>query len=512
MLEDLSKISGLLCVENLLQYPFIQKKVQLFPYTFVKQHGLIPLKEENNTLYVAVSDPYNLDATEQMHSLVHTRLQEVIASRAEIEQAIEICYGATEKKEIIEEIPSSEKENKHTEYDLLEQNTDSANVNILNNILIEALRQKASDIHFEPIENGFLVRYRIDGILHQRHAFSKEVQIPIVSRIKVLAQLDIAEQRRPQDGRMKLRLGEREIDFRISTIPVVFGERVVLRILDRGQVVSGLNHLGMRDEIQQKMQRDLKSPQGIILVTGPTGSGKTTTLYSALTEISSMNLNIMTIEDPVEFKLEKMAQIAVNPKTGISFARGLRHILRQDPDVIMVGEIRDKETAEIAIQSSLTGHLVLTTLHTNDAPSAIVRLLDMKIEPYLIASSLLAVQAQRLVRKICPQCKEPYEISDKDKELFQFCKNQTSVKVAYRGKGCKSCFGLGYKGRAGIYEYMPVNSLLKKHIVENVNNTEIQKIARSQGMLSLREEGLKLCLQGITSLEEVFRVTQQIED
>jgi general secretion pathway protein E len=309
-------------------------------------------------------------------------------------------------------------------------------------------------------------------------------------------------------------MGGREIDFRVSTIPVVFGERVCLRILDRSQLQLGLDQLGIRAEMLHVLRKQIRKNQGILLVTGPTGSGKTTTLYSMLSEIRSPDVNIMTIEDPVEFKLEGLAQIGVNPKIDLNFAKGLRHILRQDPDVIMIGEIRDKETAEIAIQASLTGHLVISTLHTNDAPSAIARLVDMGIEPYLLTSSLIGVLAQRLVRKICPKCKISYEPT-KGEIVELGLKNQgveTSKIVLYKGKGCQHCFNTGYKGREGVYEFMPVSLKIKQQVLSSADSTKLQKIALDEGMLSLRKEGILLALSGATSLEEVLRVSRQLDE
>ncbi len=341
-----------------------------------------------------------------------------------------------------------------------------------------------------------------------------EIVSPLATRIKVLAQLDIAERRLPQDGRIKLRMGGREIDFRVSTIPIVLGERIVLRILDRAQLMVGFEKMGMRPNLLKRLRAHIKKNQGMILVTGPTGSGKSTTLYSALSEILSSEINIMTIEDPVEFKIERMAQISVNSKIDLSFAKGLRHILRQDPDVIMVGEIRDKETAEIAIQAALTGHLVLSTLHTNDAPSAIARLVDMGIEPYLISSSVLSIMAQRLVRTICQDCKRD-DFMTKEEASLNHLKLPDKLFEAgpvkfSKGQGCPHCFGSGYKGRCGIYELMDVTSKIKRQILLSAESTEIKRIAQEEGMESLAQEGIKLALQGKTTIDEVLRITSGV--
>ena len=321
-----------------------------------------------------------------------------------------------------------------------------------------------------------------------------------------MAKMDIAEYRLPQDGRIKLSIGERQIDFRVSTIPVVYGERIVLRILDKSNVILGLDKIGMDEDTLHAFQKYIYQNQGIVLVTGPTGSGKTTTLYSAIHEREAEEVNIMTIEDPIEYKLLGIAQMGVNPKIDLTFATGLRHILRQDPDVIMIGEIRDRETAEIAIRSSLTGHLVLSTLHTNDAPSALTRLVDMGMEPYLLSSSVLAILAQRLVRKICPHCKGKYKPSLREREVLQI-----DADILYRGKGCQQCFHSGYRGRVGIYELMPLCGKIKKELLLSADATALQTIAIQEGMIPLRRAGSVLVAQGVTTIEEVFRVSKQLK-
>jgi general secretion pathway protein E len=383
---------------------------------------------------------------------------------------------------------------------------------MLNVMLAEAIQQGASDIHFEPMENGLGVRYRIDGVLQARHAPPKEFQSQLITRIKVMARLDIAEHRLPQDGRIKLAMGGRQIDFRVSTVPVVFGERIVLRILDKGNVLLGLNKIGMRPSLLPSFSKLITLSEGIVLVTGPTGSGKTTTLYSALSEINNSEMNIMTIEDPVEFKLQGMAQIGVNPKINLTFATGLRHILRQDPDVIMIGEIRDKETAEIAIQASLTGHLVLSTLHTNDAPSALTRLVDMGIEPYLLTSSVVGVVAQRLVRLICPLCRVSYTPSDQELKELGIARSALNGGQLCKGEGCAHCFGSGFKGRHGIYELMPVTSAIKQQLLQSPDARELQRAAFAGGMIALRQEGALLAIEGLTASSEVLRVTRSCEE
>ncbi len=518
-LEALADQSGLDFERELSKFDFVVDKIKILPYAYVKKRGVIPLKEEEGILYLAVHDPYDLETPSEVKCITGSHVKEILASKEAIEEAIERCYAERDDaSSVIQGLdPTLGSElviESGEEYDLLAQESDSSIIKIFNTILVEALNSGTSDIHLEPIEKGVQVRYRIDGMLQVRHTLSKDVQVPLATRIKVLAKLDIAEHRLPQDGRIKLRMGGREIDFRVSTVPVVFGERVVLRILDRSQLHLGLQELGIRGEMLAVLRKQIRKNQGILLVTGPTGSGKTTTLYSILSEIRSPEVNIMTIEDPVEFKLEGLAQIGVNPKIDLNFAKGLRHILRQDPDVIMIGEIRDKETAEIAVQASLTGHLVVSTLHTNDAPSAIARLVDMGIEPYLLSSSLIGVLAQRLVRKICTRCKVSYK--PKKEELLELAITKEEADegkiLLYRGKGCEHCYQTGYRGREGLYEFMPVTTKVKNQILISADATKLQKIAIDDGMLSLRKEGMLLAISGITSLEEVLRVSRQLDD
>lgn len=520
-LKDLAKEAGIEYVKGLFEYPLIKEKTRLLPYSFAKKRNVIPFQEVDGCLYVAVADPYDLETLEEVRYITKSPIKEVLASKAEIASAIEECYRQREDEAsqyILGLKDPSKPEvllSSEGEYDLLDHETDSSVIKVLNMILVEALSDGASDIHFEPIEKGLIVRYRVDGILQHKHTLSKEVQVPLTTRLKVLAQLDIAEFRLPQDGRLKLRMAGREIDFRVSTVPVVFGERVVLRILDRSSVFLSLDQLEIRPPILKEIKKYIKSTQGIILVTGPTGSGKSTTLYAALAEIRSNLVNIMTIEDPVEIKLEGMAQIGVNPKIDLTFSKGLRHILRQDPDVIMIGEIRDRETAEIAVQASLTGHLVLSTLHTNDAPSAIARLVDMGVEPYLISSALVGVLAQRLVRRICSNCKTTYKPSKeelKDLQVAELGIDPGTIMLS-KGKGCEKCYGTGYRGRCGLYELMPITKAIKNQMLISANATDLRQIAISEGMSTLSQEGALLAIKkGITTHEEVLRVVSQFDE
>jgi general secretion pathway protein E len=515
--EEIAKRFNLPFYTDLSEFPLVKDKITLLPYSLAKSRFLLALEEKEGTLLVAMLHPFDFELFEEVRCLTHRKVSVAIAPKASLEEAIEQCYHQKENA-ASEYIASLQLESqgvsqeKAEGYDLLEKGAESPVIRMLNVMLTEAIQQGASDIHFEPMENGLGVRYRIDGVLQQRHAPPKEFQSQLITRIKVMARLDIAEHRLPQDGRIKLNMGGRQIDFRVSTVPVVFGERIVLRILDKGNVLLGLNKIGMPASLLPPFIKLINLSEGIVLVTGPTGSGKTTTLYSALSEVNSQEMNIMTIEDPPEFKLDGMAQIGVNPKIHLTFATGLRHILRQDPDIIMIGEIRDKETAEIAIQASLTGHLVLSTLHTNDAPSALTRLVDMGIEPYLLTSSVVGILAQRLVRLICPFCRVNYIPADQELKELGILRSDLANEHFFRGEGCAHCFGSGFKGRHGIYELLPVNSAIKKQLLQSPDALELQRTAMAIGMRSLRREGAELVIQGLTSTSEVLRVTRGCEE
>lgn len=497
--------------EKFLNSPFVKEKVQLLSYDYVKSRRVLPLEERDGVLWVAISDPLSMDVLEEVRLKLGKEVRDLVTSDEILDIAIDKTYRQSQESanQLFLSLAESDNEKKNQEeegYDLLTQKTgDSPVVQMLNVILMEAINQGASDIHFEPLENSLSVRYRIDGVLQKRHTPPKEYQSQILTRIKVMARLDIAEQRLPQDGRIKLKMGTRQIDFRVSTIAVVYGERVVLRILDKSNVLVGLDKIGMQSSTLDQFKEMISVNEGIVLVTGPTGSGKTTTLYSALSQINSSHINIMTVEDPVEYKLQGMAQIGVNPKIQLTFSTGLRHILRQDPDVIMIGEIRDRETAEIAIQAALTGHLVLSTLHTNNAPSALTRLVDMGIEPYLLSSSVVGVLAQRLVRTICPKCKTSYSPSNAEITNAELSE---SVEVLYRGNGCEYCFETGYKGRCGIYELMPVSDAIKRKLIETADSNELEGVAIEEGMKTLRHGGGCLVQKGVTTTAEILRVTR----
>ncbi len=487
------------------------------PYSFVKKNLLIPFHLENGTVLTAVSDPLNLEPLEELRLMLDSPIKAVYSPKDLIIAAIHDCYerehGAA--SQLMAHLSDQSDENKEdiAVYDLLDdQHTQAPIIKLINLIITEAIQQGASDIHFEPYEDSLRVRYRIDGVLQNRHAPAQEFQLSLLTRIKVMAKLDIAEHRLPQDGRIKLRMGRREIDFRVSTVPVSGGERIVMRILDKGNVILGLDSIGMMPKVYQEFRQLISLPEGVVLVTGPTGSGKTTTLYSAICELYNDETNIMTIEDPVEYNLKGIAQIGVHHKIKLDFATGLRHILRQDPDIIMVGEIRDVETAEIAIQASLTGHLVLSTLHTNDAPSAVTRLVDMGIEPYLLSSCLVGVLAQRLVRRICPDCKQPYTPTERELRSLGLKNSDLPHGHLFHGAGCASCYGSGYKGRHGIYELMTVNNEIKKQIVISPDAVELRRLALKTGTISLLEHGSELVSKGITTVAEVLRVTRGVEE
>lgn len=480
----------------------------LIPYSLAKKHLLLPIEESADGIVIAVADPLDIESLQIVRWRVDKPVKTVVAPKGVLVESIERYYQS--RSEHLDEVVTADDEvAKDDELDLLQEDRGGASAQILNQIFREAIRQEASDIHFEPISSGLAVRFRIDGVLHARPFNLNAIESAVLTRIKVLAQMDIAERRLPQDGRIKVRFGGRCIDFRVSSVPISHGERLVLRVLDKGNVVLGINEIGMDPEVLTSFKKIIRRSEGLILVTGPTGSGKTTTLYSAISELDLSQINVMTIEDPVEYKLDKIAQIAVRPQIDLTFARGLRHILRQDPDVIMVGEIRDLETAQIAIQASLTGHLVFSTLHTNDAASAVTRLVDMGIEPYLLSASLIGVLAQRLVRKVCPYCRVEGHPSS---TLLDQLGIEESSSIFYRGRGCSECFDSGYKGRHGLYELMMVSPELRHRISCGSDLDQIRFHALKDGLVTLREHGVRLAKKGITSLEEVLRLTRTTDD
>lgn len=508
---------GLSTYENLSSFRISKDLIKKVPYAYAKKNCILPLQEEKGVILIAVADPLHLEALEELRHILDSKVKAIYCPKEEILHAINDYYNFEhgEASEMLAHLTRNDdrQDAEQEVYDLLDNSQQQAPViKVINLILSEAIQQGASDIHFEPSENGLRIRYRIDGVLQNRHSPPQDLQAQLLTRIKVMSKLDIAEHRLPQDGRIKLKMGRREIDFRVSTVPVSGGERIVMRILDKGNVILGLDKIGMLPSTFDDFKRLICVPEGIILVTGPTGSGKTTTLYSAICELYNDETNIMTIEDPVEYNLKGIAQIGVRPKINLDFATGLRHILRQDPDIIMIGEIRDKETAEIAIQASLTGHLVLSTLHTNDAPSAITRLVDMGVEPYLLSSCIIGVLAQRLVRRICPDCKTPYTPSERELQSLGLKKEDLIENHLYHGTGCQSCYGSGYKGRHGLYEMMTINNSLKKQIVKSPDAVELRRIAIESNMVSLLTHGSILVKEGVTTVAEVLRATRGVEE
>lgn len=479
------------------------------PLNFVKNNQIFPIKRNNSELIGAVADDKGMLALSEVSKALGLKPKALKATARVIIDAINRFYGQMgSAEEVMDNITGEDLSSVATEFekpkDILELTEDAPIIRLLNALFLQAVKERASDIHIEPYEKELDVRMRVDGILHRVLCPPKIIQDALISRIKIMANLDIAEKRLPQDGRIRLLLGGRDIDIRVSVIPTSHGERAVLRLLDRKQGLIGLWEVGFSKDDEKKLEEYLQRPDGIILVTGPTGSGKTTTLYACLNRIHTEEKNIITVEDPIEYQLKGIGQVHVNPKIGLTFASGLRSILRQDPDVIMVGEIRDLETAEIAMQASLTGHLVLSTLHTNDAPSALIRLIDMGIEPFLVASSLTTVLAQRLVRAICPHCKVSYKPSELELSYFN-----SPPEVLYRGMGCDKCKGRGYLGRTGIFELLVIDNEIRPMITEKIDSQSIRNYAVSKGMKTLRQDGIEKVLMGITTLEEVLRVTQK---
>jgi type IV pilus assembly protein PilB len=498
--------------------PTIGQKLENFiPHEYAMKNYVLPLSHTLKSITVAMSDPLDLLLLDNLRKLTGCEINPVIATKADILKAIDEFYGrATMLKDAVnasyEEagshvIDASEAIESELSLDKLIARAEEAPVVKLVDLIIrQAINERASDIHIEPFKDRMSLRYRIDGKLYEIPPPAKHLHLAIVSRVKILAKLDIAEKRLPQDGSILVKIDERPIDLRVSTVPTIYGEKVVLRILDKGMVVLDLGQLGFDAKQLEQIRRAMSSSYGLILLTGPTGSGKTTTLYAMLSEMKDASRNIVTIEDPVEYKLDGINQVQVKPEIGLSFAGALRSFLRQDPDIMLVGEVRDMETAEICIRSALTGHLVLSTLHTNDAPSAINRLMDIGIEPYLITPSLLCVVGQRLIRKLCPDCKEAYEPTTK-----QVADYKIKVDLIYKPKGCPKCNHLGYKGRMSIAEVMLVNLEIREMISKRASFQEIREVARKTGMQSLSDSAMKKVELGWTSLEEAIAVTLGVE-
>jgi len=501
-------------------YPIDPKAVEMISESIARRHTVLPVSfDEDGNLIVAMADPLNIFAMEDIEIYSGRRVRPRIAKASDIKRAIERFYGKQEALKAAEELQkeSSEKDSQAKRATItprfqlgLEDGTEGPIVRLVNSIFEQAITSRASDIHIEPFENEIKVRYRIDGVLYDVLKLDIGILSSLVARIKIIGNMDIAEKRIPQDGRTTYIFSDKIYDMRISSLPCVYGEKIVVRVIDKSAFVRSKAELGLTEEDEEKFNKLIAAPHGIILVCGPTGSGKSTTLYTILNELNTGTRNIITVEDPVESTIEGINQVEVNTKAGLTFAAALRSILRQDPDIIMIGEIRDRETADMAIRAAITGHLVLSTIHTNDAASAITRLVDMGIENFLISSSLVGVISQRLIRKLCPYCKEPYEPSEEEKILLAI-KQDENVKL-YRKRGCHICDKKGYYGRTGVYEILIVTKELRKLInKKDVSSEEIKELAVKQGMKTLRQACKERVLNGITSVEEYLKITYALE-
>ncbi len=497
---------------SLKKYKLDPQVLELVPRDFAMSHRVFPLFKIENKLTVGMVNPLDVIAIDRLAHMTKLQIEAVVCHEQDIEDAIETHYNSGDSfKDAEQHFGSNEDDGEaeeHDEFSLRLQAEEGPVIKLVNMILLQAIKDGASDIHIEPKEKSLTVRYRIDGILHEVLTPPKNMQLAIASRIKILSHLDIAELRLPQDGRFRWQNDRQVVDFRVSTLPTAFGEKIVMRLLDNSRGILGFPELGISKSMIEEFQYILRKPYGIVLVTGPTGSGKSTTIYAALKEIASPEKNIITLEDPIEYSMNSITQSQVNTKIGMTFAAGLRSILRQDPDVIMVGEIRDLETAEIAIKAALTGHLVLSTLHTNDAAGSITRLVDMGVEPFLVSSAVQGVLAQRLVRSICQSCSHQYVPDKKLVQVISGTQNGNGDIKFVKGKGCDRCKGTGYKGRNGVYELLTMDDDLRQMVIDRKSNTEIAVEAQKRGMKSMLQDGLEKVEKQVTTIEEVFRVTQ----
>jgi general secretion pathway protein E len=516
LLEGLAIQFGLPWMPQLDSTAIDHELIKKVPIAFCRRYRVLPLRHEGGIILVASTDPLETVALDDLRLLLGKPVKSVLTTGvsllARLNQIYDEAASPAGAEEVMEDIAASESLDQLAHeldepQDLLDATDEAPIIRLVNSVLFQAVRQRASDIHFESFERGLVVRYRIDGVLYPVLTPPKRLQASIIARIKIMAGLNIAEKRLPQDGRFAIRTSGKDVDLRVSVLPTSHGERVVLRLLEKENRLLNLSEMGFSKDRLSAIHQLIQLAHGIILVTGPTGSGKTTTLYAALSHINAPDKNIITVEDPVEYQLLGIGQMQVNPKINLSFATGLRSILRQDPDVIMIGEIRDRETAEIAIHASLTGHLVFSTLHTNDAASAATRLIDMGIEPFLVASSVVAVLAQRLLRRICPDCKRSYQASAE--ELSRLDLAPGTAITLYRGAGCAACSQTGYRGRTGIFELMILDDDIRRLIGGKADSTAIKQAAVAKGMVTLKQEGAERVLQGHTTLEEVMRITQQ---
>jgi len=480
---------------------------KVVPEAFARRHLLLPLSKHLKSLTVAFSNPLDLLVVDNLKKITGCEINPIIATKSDLRETIAKFYGtkdllgeAVDDSYVVEEeITVAGGETKESLEDVVSKAEGAPVIKLVNLLLIQAVKERASDIHVEPFRNEITVRFRIDGILHKIAPPSQHLLPALISRIKILSKMDIAEKRLPQDGGFSVKIEDRHIDLRVSVVPTIYGEKAVLRILDRGAISLDLEKLGFSDQDLTLFKKAISSPYGLILITGPTGSGKSTTLYSALNFIMTPKKNIITIEDPIEYQLAGINQVQVKPKIGLTFAEGLRSFLRQDPDIMMVGEIRDLETAEICIRAALTGHMVLSTLHTNDAPSAITRLVDIGVEQYLVASGLVLLMAQRLVRKLCPKCKEPMQLPPELIDKYNIVKPD-----AFKAKGCEYCRQTGYSGRTAIHEILAINQRLRELIAKNTSANQLREAAKEDGMKTLLEDGLDKVTEGVTSVEEIM--------
>ena len=509
---------------NLDQFEVYPDVINLIPIEIAQKYLIMPIHRIRSFLTLAMVDPTDLDVIEDIRFRTGLSIQPVIASESGIMNSIEKYYGSSDSlrvKQIVDEIEQAEDtsvniiEEEEEDYDIeeLTKSTEEAPIiTLVNSVFIDSIKKGASDIHFEPYEKAFRVRYRLDGTLYEMMNLAMKFKNPVISRIKILSNMDIAEKRLPQDGRIKVRVklengNKKDVDMRVSSVPTLFGEKIVVRILDRGMLRLDLTELGFEKQSLESFKKAISSPWGIILVTGPTGSGKTNTLYSAISNLNSVDTNIMTAEDPVEFYLEGINQVNIREKIGLQFSTILRNFLRQDPDIMLVGEMRDFDTVDIAIKAALTGHLVFSTIHTNDAASTITRLVNMNVEPFLIADSVRLIVAQRLVRKLCKSCRQEHKLTPYALEDIGFSPEEAKKIKVYKPKGCSSCHNTGYKGRTALFEVLEVSEEIKDLILSKAQSKEIKKKAIEQGMLTLRQSGLYKIKKGITSIEEVLRVT-----
>jgi type IV pilus assembly protein PilB len=496
---------------DLSRFEVDPKILKLLPPDIATKHTVLPLKREGRTLTVAIADPNNVTAIEDIKFITRCDVFPVIAGEYTLRNAIDRYYQQSDAQlqTLLKSVEDAEdlevvEEQQDEDVKATDLADDAPVVKLINGLLTDAVKRGASDIHIEPFEHEMRVRYRVDGALHEVMKPPVKMRAALTSRVKIMAQLNIAERRVPQDGRIKLKMGPRVIDFRVSTLPVLFGEKIVLRILDKGNLTLDLKTFGFEPKSEADLLKAILNPYGMVLVTGPTGSGKTTTLYSALSRINQIDVNIMTAEDPVEYNLMGINQVLVRNEVGMTFAAALKAFLRQDPNIIMVGEIRDLETGSIAIKAALTGHLVLSTLHTNDAPSTITRMVDMGIEPFNVASAVNLIVAQRLVRRICGNCKQDHQYTDEELHAFGIARKDGPF---FKGEGCDTCNGTGYKGRQGLYEVMALSSPLRRGILKGASTEELRDLAVKEGMLTLRMDGMVKVKKGITTLEEVVKET-----